>query len=130
MKLFPVLFSVLMIFLVGCDNGEKTKNTHDSNAKTDVQQNESPVTDTSFALKVYVDNSGNITADGQGVSLNDLEVRLQTLKRKGGIVYYSRDNSDANPPEQSMQVMELVTKYELPIKFYTDKTFTQAVKIE
>ena len=55
-------------------------------------------------------------------------IRL-TLKICNGVVYYSRDNVEAEPPEESMKVMELITKYGLPDKFYTDKTFNQPVKL-
>jgi hypothetical protein len=50
------------------------------------------------------------------------------LKAGDGIVYYSRDNSTQAPPVESMKVMELVVKYSLPIRLYTDKTFTVIVK--
>ncbi len=54
---------------------------------------------------------------------------MQMLKSKKGVVYYSRDNVAGDPPKDSMNIMELVTKYALPVKFFTDNTFTEAVKI-
>lgn len=44
------------------------------------------------------------------------------------MVYYSRANVKGEPPSESMQVVELIVKYGLPVKFFTDKTFTVAVK--
>jgi hypothetical protein len=79
----------------------------------------------SLAIKVYVDKTGKITANGQLVSLITLDSSFSKLKTIKGAVYYSRDNVQQDPPEESMKVMELIIKYELPVRFYTDKTFTQ-----
>ena len=80
-------------------------------------------------IKVFVDKTGQITANGILTSLNVLDSSFSKLKKSNGVVYYSRDNVEADPPEESMKVMELITKYRLPVKFYTYKTFTQAVKL-
>jgi biopolymer transport protein ExbD len=132
-KLF-ILF--LSIFSLSCSQSQGDQMSTDTSgsvvtdtstqAQTSFRQTQT--TDTNN-LRVYVDKAGNIIVNGQGSSLADLDDQFKTLKSKNGIVYYSRDNVPGDPPQQSMQVMELVTKYELPVKFYTDKTFTKVVRI-
>lgn len=138
MKILESLYSTLIVLSIGCGQSQKVE-------KTPTEENLSIATDTStqfksspqppqnlettLALKVYVDNLGNISANGQSVTLSALDSKLKTLKNKNGMVYYSRDHAAGEPPQQSMQVMDLVANYGLSIKFFTDKTFTQAVKI-
>lgn len=81
-------------------------------------------------IKVYVDKKGQIFADRNKIRVSELDKKLKELKEKDGIVYYSRENATGEPPVESIEVIELVIKHELPIKFYTDKTFTTPVKID
>lgn len=80
-------------------------------------------------IKVYVDKTGQITANGNPASLDDLDSSFSKLKASKGAVYYARNNVETDPSAESMKVMELIIKYSLSVKFYTDKTFTQAVKL-
>ena len=112
---------VVLTLLSGCI-GQQSINNQDNKNKT-VELNDQDV------LKVYVDEKGEITSNGNHISLEDLDVQLKELKDKNGTVYYSRANVTNNPPEESMMVIKLIVKYELPIKFYTDKTFKTPAKI-
>ena len=79
-------------------------------------------------IKVYVEQNGEITANGTSISLTDLDSSFSQLKTNGGILYYSRANINSDPPPQSMKVMNLIIKYKLPVKLYTDKTFKVEVR--
>lgn len=83
-------------------------------------------TDTSsLFLKVYEDSMKNIFLNGHPIAKKELEVRLIRLKKKGGIVFYSCYNATEDPPANSTTI-ELVKEYRLPLKMFTDSTFTRA----
>lgn len=121
MKLTSVI--LLSISLLSCgDNVSKES----SNAAKDnnVQSNAANPN----VIKVYVEQSGAISANGNSISLAELDSAFSKLKAKNGTVYYSRGNSAQDPPKESMDVMELVVKHGLPIQLYTDKTFSVVVR--
>jgi biopolymer transport protein ExbD len=76
-------------------------------------------------LKVYVEKNGTIFANGTNVSLVQLDDELKQLKDKNGTVWYSRDNLDDQPSNEAMAAVEAIAKYDLPIQFFVDKTFTK-----
>ncbi len=92
------------------------------------QKKESMELNEHAVLKVYVDKDGKISANNVIVRLVILDEQLKDLKDKNGIIYYSRANVTSEPPEESMKVMQMVIKYELPIRLYTDRTFTTPIK--
>lgn len=81
------------------------------------------------ALKVKVAAQGDITADGQPVTPEQLDTRLAELKQANGEVWYTRDNPQGQPHENSMKVVALVAKYKLPIRFFSDSEFTKPAKL-
>ncbi len=103
-----------------------------SNNKQDGKRGEDPVQKVLAAdpgiIKVYIEQNGEISANGTSISLTDLDSSFSQLKTNSGIVYYSRANINSDPPPQSMKVMNLIVKYNLPVKLYTDKTFTVEVR--
>ena len=113
-------FTVLLI-IIGCSNKDQN-NTDD---KT-LPEQKIVVVDSNI-IKVYVDETGLITANENSISLEALDSSFSKLKASNGMVYYSRANGQGEPPPESMKVMELVIKYEVPIKLFTDKTFTIVV---
>jgi hypothetical protein len=119
-----IFFSLAILFaVIGCSNGNQ--NDKPGGNKTTSDQ-EAAVID-SNVVKIYVDDKGVITSNGNSISLEDLDSSFNKLKINKGIVYYSRANGQGEPPPESMKVMDLVIKHSLPIKLYTDKTFTVVV---
>ena len=117
--------SIVIIFiLIGCSNSNKGGKSRSENSST--LQEQASVDPN--VIKVYVSQYGKIKADGNEISLTDLDSSFSKLKRVNGIVYYSRDNRLGDPPQESMQVMELIVKYSLPVKLFTDETFDVIVK--
>ena len=110
--------------IIGCSDNNQGNKSDPTTTPSPQQQ----VAVDSTVIKVYVDINGKITADGREVSLNELDSSFSKLKAGGGTVYYSRANGQGEPPPQSMKVIELVVKYSLPIKLFTDNTYTEIVK--
>ena len=112
----------IAFFLLACSNGKKNSNSHVA-----VPIAENIALADSNAIKIYVELNGKITADGNEISLTSLDGLLAKLKSRNGIVYYSRANGQGEPPPNAMKVVELVVKNSLPVKLFTDKTFTVIV---
>jgi biopolymer transport protein ExbD len=112
------------LVLTGCSNGNQNDR---ANSETPVPGQEQISVD-SKVIKVYVEQDGKISADGKEISLSNLDSSFSVLKKSNGTVYYSRASGLGDPPQESMKVMELIVKYSLPIKLFTDKTFTVVVK--
>jgi len=81
-------------------------------------------------LKIYVNDQGEITSNGDQTSLEELDTLLKAVKDKNGVVYYSRGNIAGEPPANAMEVIKLIVKYKLPLKFFTDQTFTTLAEIK
>lgn len=77
-------------------------------------------------VKVYIDEKGVISINGKPKELKDIDSIFKTLKDKNGIVYYSR--SEKYKGNIWMGLLDLVSKYELPIAIFTDKNFTKRIR--
>jgi biopolymer transport protein ExbD len=119
------LLSLIILFIViGCSNSsQKDKPDVDKTASE-----QKKMANDSNVIKVYIEENGVITADGNTLSLKDLDAALSKLKISNGTVYYSRANIEGDPPPESMKVMDILVKYGLPVRLYTDKTFSVPVK--
>lgn len=118
---FLLASAVSMLMIIGCASNDNAKPV---DSKDSAAPPASGPVDT-VAIKVFVSKDGKVTADGNLVSLVDLDSSFSQLKQKNGVVYYSREVIQGEPPESSMKVIELVVKYSLPIRMYTDSTFTK-----
>jgi biopolymer transport protein ExbD len=88
---------------------------------------EKPAVQGSKVIKVKVTASGDITADGQPVTLDQLAAKLANLKTAGGEVWYHRENPAAEPHPNAMKVIELVAENKLPVKLSAKPDFSDAV---
>ncbi len=113
----------ILVILIGCSNNNQSDKSSSENS---TPQQEHDTVD-SNVIKVYVYQDGKITADGKEILISNLDSSFSKLKGNG-IVYYSRDNGQGDPPQESMKVMDLIVKYSLPVKLFTDKTFSVIVK--
>ena len=121
-----LLFCMAILLIInGCSNNNQDEKSNAVNAAPLEMQ----TTVDSNVIKVYVEQDGKITADGNEISLNDLDSSFSKLQASNGTVYYSRANAKEDPPQESMKVMELIVKYSLSVKLFTDKTFTVPVKL-
>ncbi len=86
-----------------------------------------PAMERASVIKVKVTENGEITADGQPVTLEKLAARFADLKQAGGVVWYHRENPAGEPHANAMKVMELVVENKLPIRLSTKPAFSDAV---
>lgn len=119
-KTFLLSLSIPLI-ITGCSNNKQ-------DGKTGNEAVQKVLAADPGVIKVYVEQNGEITANGTSISLTDLDSSFSQLKTNGGILYYSRANINSDPPPQSMKVMNLIIKYNLPVKLYTDNTFKVEVR--
>jgi hypothetical protein len=120
----------LFLLLTGCDDGGEEEKIYPADSTSAVNKNtmeETAMLNEPNVIRVYVDKAGKITADGNPTDLIALDSAFSKLKKSKGSVYYSRDQIQGDPPAESMKVIELVAKYRITVKFFTDKTFTKAV---
>jgi biopolymer transport protein ExbD len=120
---------VILFILVGCANNNQSDNATVDKTTSVKPTEQKTVTIDLNVIKVYVDKTGQITANGNPISLEALDSSFNKLKTTNGTVYYSRDDVQGEPPAESMKVMDLISKHSLSVMFYTDKTFTQPVKL-
>lgn len=133
-QITSITIFIIFLFLTGCNNGdnENNGNSEDNRNEDNSAVNKNTIEETTMlndtnTIKVYVDKTGKITAGGNPTDLVSLDSAFSKLKKNKGTVYYSRDQVQGNPPAESMKIIELVAKYRLPVKFFTDRTFTQDV---
>jgi biopolymer transport protein ExbD len=77
--------------------------------------------------KIKVSALGDITFDGQPVTLEQLGTKLGQLKQLGGEVWYHRERPSEEPHPNAMKVMELVADNKLPIKLSAKSDFSDSV---
>jgi hypothetical protein len=110
MKL-TILVMLFAVVLSGC------------NGKTDIMKKY----DMNCVLKISVLKSGEILAEGNKVSLQELDSLLAVNAQKRGIVWYYREAGQKEPPPQATQVIQLVIKHKRPIRMSTKPDFSDAV---
>jgi biopolymer transport protein ExbD len=81
------------------------------------------------SMKVKVTSKGEISADGQPVTPEELDARFAALKKEQGQVWYYRDNPTGAPPDNAMTVIKLVANHKLPIQMFADPEFTKPARL-
>jgi biopolymer transport protein ExbD len=77
--------------------------------------------------KIAVTRKGVVSLDGTTITLDALKTRLADLKKRNGEVWYYREASRNEPPEQAMEVIKLVMQYDLPISLSTKPDYSDEV---
>jgi len=126
MNIHRAYLILLPVFILCCN----TKNDGNSNETTAAKKSiseiaQSPFDDTSKYFRVYVDRNNLITLNGNPVRIKNIEIRLQNLKSIDGLVFYSSYGITEDTPEEG-QVIDLIKKYRLGIKTFTDSTFAKS----
>jgi biopolymer transport protein ExbD len=78
-------------------------------------------------LKISVFASGEILADGQPCTLDELAPRLADVRSKHGGVFYFREAADQEPHANGVKVVELLVENQLPVSFSTQSDFSDYV---
>ena len=74
-------------------------------------------------------SNGEISADGQPVTLEELDAHFAELKKESGGVWYYRDNSGGATHDNAMTVINLVATHKLPIKIFAGPEFTRPARL-
>ena len=82
------------------------------------------MSDTAVYPRIYVDKNENVILNGNPSSIENVDVRLQEVKARNGIVLYSMDNAKADPPKEGI-VIDLIKKYRVHFRMYADKSFSK-----
>jgi hypothetical protein len=116
-----MLIPVVGLLLVGCrpePAGPSASNR---------QQEERAAVHVSKIIKIKVTAGGDITADGQPLTLEQLATKLSELKRDRGGVWYYRESPEGEPHPNAMKVVELVAENKLPVRLAVKPDFSDAV---
>ncbi len=81
-------------------------------------------------LKVFLNKNGVILCNNIEVELEKLDLKFEELKSNKGVVYYSRANPAREISDKSMQIVDLIAKHQLPIKFFTDDSFSTPIQMK
>jgi hypothetical protein len=109
------LFPLCLFFACG-GTDEKKQDKPDGNQHIYVPD---LFADTLMFPRIYVDQNENITLNGRSSTIQEVDIQLQEVKRKDGMVFYSTFNATADPPKEGI-VINLIKKYKIDIKMYTD----------
>jgi biopolymer transport protein ExbD len=90
-------------------------------------QRQQPAPANMNTLKIKVSAGGEITVDGQAVSLEQTSAKLADLKKASGVVLYHRENPQGEPHPNAMKVMKLVADNQLPIRLCAKADFSDSV---
>lgn len=86
-----------------------------------------PPPESTLHATIYVKKDGRVFLNQVLTDLKGLDAELKQCRQKGCVIFYSRDDREQEPHENAIQVMDLIAKQELPIRFYTDSTFKEIV---
>lgn len=126
MNIHTLFTGILALGLITACNSDK-KQENSAAVSTSVKA-ETPIPESKTRLAIYVTKDGRIFLNEKSTNLKELEEALKQHKLKAGTVFYSRDDRQQDPAEIAIQVMDLIAKQELPIRFYTDSTFKHVVE--
>lgn len=77
--------------------------------------------------RIRVTRTGDIRYDDTPVTLEALAQLLRDLRSAGGVVWYYREQADAEPAPEAMAVVRLVIEHRLPISISTRPDFADVV---
>jgi hypothetical protein len=78
--------------------------------------------------KIILKRDGKIILDGIELSLIQLDEELDKRKTEIKCIWYHRDGHENDPgPKNVEEVLNVITKYRLPIAIYWDSEFTKRV---
>lgn len=108
MKRILLLFTIL--FFAYNTNAQSVKKTE---AKKEV-------------IQVAFLKNGIIHIDGKNITEKEFELKLKNLKQKKGIIhFYQTPKIRQAYLKKNIDLIQLIKKYKLPMKAYTDRNFTR-----
>lgn len=80
--------------------------------------------------RIRVSRAGEIWCDDVRTSLGDLAPRLAELRAANGVVWYYREDVDAEPAPEAMAVVRMVVEQRLPISMSTRADFGDVIQAD
>jgi hypothetical protein len=114
--------AILMLFLAGCQRDPETP------ASTVQPNKATPAVSETRVLKVQVLAGGEITADGQPVTLEELAARVADLKQANGEVWYYREMPMGEPHPIAGKVIGLFIDNRLLIRLSVKPDFAEVAE--
>ena len=132
---FHGLLIAASLLLAGCQNGPHAGTppavpqggANPTSSPSPGQEGEEQTGQITEVIKVRITADGDISADGQQVTLEQLAAKFAELKQAGGGVYYYRENPEDEPHPNASKVIELVVANGLPVRLSTKPDFSDAV---
>jgi len=78
-------------------------------------------------VKIQVAASGEVLIDGEKAVPGMLQEKLAALSKASGEVWYYREKSEGPPPASALEIVQVVTQYELPLSLSTKPDFSDYV---
>lgn len=120
--IFFLFLISLSLILYNCTGNNSSNNSVDRNDQPIVNN----IAIDSSILKIYVNKDGKVRVNEKEISLAELDSFIDSAKSKTKTVYYSRYNAqEYEGPKESLLVLDIIVKYSLLLRFYTDSTFSQ-----
>ena len=112
-EVYPYLMlALLALAITGCADGDSPRTANAASA----------------VLKLKVDRHGKLFADGKGVTLDELQKKLATLKQKGGVVWYHREAGHTDAPPEAMQAIQAITAAKIPVRLSKEPDFSDCLE--
>jgi|APCry1669193181_1035450.scaffolds.fasta_scaffold228438_1 hypothetical protein len=86
---------------------------------------------TDFQMHIHLTRNGGVLVlvpypsgyRWQSVPVASLEKGLQELKQKDGVISYSRDDPEADPPAASLMIFKIIETYKIPMQLLKEPRF-------
>jgi hypothetical protein len=78
-------------------------------------------------LQLSVLAEGVLLVNGSLTTLSQLDLTLEDLKSKHGVVWYFRENAQGDPPASGIEALKLIQKHALPLSLSTRPDFSDYV---
>jgi hypothetical protein len=95
--------------------------------KADHSSDPSAIPMATAMLKVKVLADGTIMIDDRKVAVAELDEQMSSISKTGGTILYYREAADEEPHPNSMKVIELVVKHQLPISFSSKPDYSDVI---
>jgi hypothetical protein len=80
-----------------------------------------------FIVRVSALANGKLLLDGTPATLQELDAALRKLKQANGVVWYYRENAQAEPPPQAIAAVKLIVDHSLPVSMSSKSDFSDYV---
>lgn len=107
-----ILLVLICLFSLSACNNSTNQSNNDNNTTV---------------MKLYISDNGSFSVNGTSKNFRELNTALLALKAENGEVHYSRAAGINSDSPLVMEIVNLVIQHQLPIKIYTDSTFSTTV---